>query len=83
MRSRHLVAALVFSAACAAKGPPPQMVAEVARADALFRAGCYTCPRRIAGAATAMTYLLDGKQYIAITVQGRTSTDIPELIALP
>ena len=29
-----------------------------------------------------MTYLLDGKQYIAITVQGRTSTDVPELIAL-
>ncbi len=43
MRSRHLVAALLFSAACAAKGRPPQMVAEVARADALFRAGCYTC----------------------------------------
>ncbi len=31
---------------------------------------------------TPMTYLIDGKQYIAITVQGRTSTDIPELIAL-
>ena len=31
---------------------------------------------------TPMTYLLDGRQYIAITVQGRTSTDIPELIAL-
>ena len=31
---------------------------------------------------TPMTYLLDGKQYIAITVQGRTSTDVPELISL-
>ena len=31
---------------------------------------------------TPMTYLAGGKQYIAITVQGRTSTDIPELIAL-
>ena len=31
---------------------------------------------------TPMTYLVDGRQYIAITVQGRTSTDIPELIAL-
>jgi quinoprotein glucose dehydrogenase len=31
---------------------------------------------------TPMTYLVDGKQYIAITVQGRTSTDSPELIAL-
>ena len=29
-----------------------------------------------------MTYLVDGKQYIAITVQGRTSTDVPELVAL-
>ena len=31
---------------------------------------------------TPMTYLLDGKQYIALTVQGRTPTDIPELVAL-
>ncbi len=31
---------------------------------------------------TPMTYLIDGKQYIAITVQGRTSTNVPELIAL-
>ena len=31
---------------------------------------------------TPMTYMLDGKQFIAITVQGRTSTDVPELIAL-
>ncbi len=31
---------------------------------------------------TPMTYSLGGKQYIAITVQGRTPTDIPELVAL-
>ena len=31
---------------------------------------------------TPMTYLAGGRQYIALTVQGRTSTDIPELIAL-
>ena len=31
---------------------------------------------------TPMTYLANGKQYIAITVQGRTQSDIPELIAL-
>ena len=31
---------------------------------------------------TPMTYLANGKQYIAITVQGRTATDIPELVAL-
>lgn len=38
----------------------------------------------IPGAAigTPMTYLAGGRQYIAITVQGRTSTDVPELIAL-
>lgn len=31
---------------------------------------------------TPMTYLVNGKQYVAITVQGRTPTDIPELVAL-
>ncbi|MGH9221909.1 MAG: pyrroloquinoline quinone-dependent dehydrogenase, partial [Vicinamibacterales bacterium] len=31
---------------------------------------------------TPMTYLADGRQYIAITVQGRSSTDVPALIAL-
>jgi glucose dehydrogenase len=31
---------------------------------------------------TPMTYSIGGKQYIAITVNGRTSTDIPELVAL-
>lgn len=31
---------------------------------------------------TPMTYLADGKQYIAITVQGRAQGDVPELIAL-
>ena len=31
---------------------------------------------------TPMTYMIDGKQYIAITVQGRATSDVPELIAL-
>jgi quinoprotein glucose dehydrogenase len=31
---------------------------------------------------TPMTYLVNGKQYVAITVQGRTPTDVPELVAL-
>jgi hypothetical protein len=43
MRSRHLIAVLLLSAACAARRPSPQLVAEVAKADALFRAGCYNC----------------------------------------
>ncbi len=30
---------------------------------------------------TPMTYLVAGKQYIAISVQGRITTDVPELIA--
>jgi glucose dehydrogenase len=30
---------------------------------------------------TPMTYLVGGKQFIAITVQGRTQQDIPELVA--
>ena len=36
-----LVVALAIG--CAPKGPPPQLVSEVPKADALFRAGCYTC----------------------------------------
>jgi quinoprotein glucose dehydrogenase len=35
-----------------------------------------------AAVGTPMTYLVGGKQFIAITVQGRTATDVPELIAL-
>jgi quinoprotein glucose dehydrogenase len=35
-----------------------------------------------AAVGTPMTYLVGGKQFIAITVQGRTVTDVPELIAL-
>lgn len=31
---------------------------------------------------TPMTYSIGGKQFIAITVQGRTQNDVPELIAL-
>jgi quinoprotein glucose dehydrogenase len=31
---------------------------------------------------TPMTYLIGGKQYIAITVQGRAQGEVPELIAL-
>jgi quinoprotein glucose dehydrogenase len=31
---------------------------------------------------TPMTYMLDGKQYIALTVQGQTSDAAPELVAL-
>ena len=31
---------------------------------------------------TPMTYSIGGKQYIAITVSGRNSTDIPQLVAL-
>ena len=30
---------------------------------------------------TPMTYALDGRQYIALTVQGRTATDVPALVA--
>ena len=45
MPLRRLISAslLFFATACAAKGPPPQMVADVAKGDALFRAGCYNC----------------------------------------
>ena len=33
----------VFVSACAARGPSPQLVAELGKADALLRQGCYTC----------------------------------------
>ena len=40
---RLIPASILLVAACAAKGPAPQLVADTAKADALFRAGCYTC----------------------------------------
>jgi tetratricopeptide (TPR) repeat protein len=42
MRLRILILLLVGSA-CAAKGPPPQLVGEMAKAEALQSQGCYTC----------------------------------------
>ena len=44
MLLRRLVpASILLVAACAAKGPPPRLVADPAKGDALLRAGCYTC----------------------------------------
>ena len=43
MRLRLFVATAVLTAACAARGPSPQVLAELAKADSLFRQGCYTC----------------------------------------
>ncbi|MDO8680460.1 MAG: hypothetical protein Q7R30_18235 [Acidobacteriota bacterium] len=41
---RFLVTVLaVFVSACAARGPSPQVLAELGKADALLRQGCYTC----------------------------------------
>ena len=31
---------------------------------------------------TPMTYRVDGRQFVAITVQGRSAQDMPELVAL-
>ena len=42
MRFLVTVLALLVSA-CAARGPSPQLIAELGRADALVREGCYTC----------------------------------------
>ncbi len=38
-----IVAIAILASACAARGPSPQLVAEMAKAEAAFRAGCYTC----------------------------------------
>jgi tetratricopeptide (TPR) repeat protein len=40
---RLVVGVLIGAAACAPKGPSPQTVAELARAESLVRDGCYTC----------------------------------------
>jgi len=39
------IALLVVVAACGPKGPSPQLIAEMARAEALQSQGCYTCLR--------------------------------------
>jgi tetratricopeptide (TPR) repeat protein len=43
MHHRLLVLATIFASACAPRGPSPQLVAEGAKAAALFSEGCYTC----------------------------------------
>ena len=43
MRLRLLVVSAVLAAACAARGPSPQVLAERAKADSLLRQGCYSC----------------------------------------
>ncbi len=43
MALRLALLVIVCLAACAPKGPSPQLVAEIAKADASLRAGCYTC----------------------------------------
>src|SRR4030095_4805646 len=42
-RVTALLACSVLSAVCAARGPSPQTMAELGRADALLREGCYFC----------------------------------------
>ena len=39
----HVATLVIFTAACAARGPSPQLLAELGKADALLRQGCYTC----------------------------------------
>ena len=42
-RRRFLTALILLLAGCAAKGPSPQFVAELAKAQALLAEGCYPC----------------------------------------
>ena len=42
-RQALIVSTAILASACAARRPPPQLVAETAQAEAAFRAGCYTC----------------------------------------
>lgn len=45
MSRRFSVVVVCLLAGCAARGPSPQVLAEMARAESLLRAGCYTCLR--------------------------------------
>ena len=38
-----LACLVLIVSACAARGPSPQVLAELGKADALLRQGCYTC----------------------------------------
>ncbi len=38
-----LACSVLIVSACAARGPSPQVLAELGKADALLRQGCYTC----------------------------------------
>src|SRR5687768_15032634 len=38
-----LACSILIVSACAARGPSPQVLAELGKADALLRQGCYTC----------------------------------------
>ena len=42
-RKAFIVGLAVLAGACAARGPSPQLVAELARAQTLLREGCHTC----------------------------------------
>ena len=48
MRLRHVVFVLIASG-CAPKGPSPQLLAEMAKAEALQSAGCYACLKESLG----------------------------------
>lgn len=43
MTRTALACSLLIVSACAARGPSPQVLAELGKADALLRQGCYTC----------------------------------------
>src|SRR5262245_35919405 len=42
-RATIVLAMALLAASCAARGPSPQLIAELGRADALVKAGCYGC----------------------------------------
>jgi quinoprotein glucose dehydrogenase len=69
---------LIYALTSGGSGGGPRLVAYDKRT------GAELASADLPGAAigTPMTYLMNGKQYIALTVQGRSQGDIPELIAL-
>jgi tetratricopeptide (TPR) repeat protein len=74
-RIRLLLTVTIFAGACAARGPAPTFVAELAKAEALLSEGCYTCLReslalyeKLAAAKVPLPGALEGRFNAALLI---------------
>jgi tetratricopeptide (TPR) repeat protein len=75
LRSRLILTVAIFVGGCAARGPAPTFVAELAKAEALLSEGCYTCLReslalyeKLAAAKTPLPGALEGRFNAALLI---------------